>query len=127
MKIGLALSGGGFRATIFHLGVLARLAEQNRLEDVAFLSTVSGGSLCAGLVYAQSGFRWPTSQHYISAVAPKARELLTTQDLERSLIWRVLTLLFSRPLSFLETRAADLSDLLKTNWGITVNVRDLPE
>jgi predicted acylesterase/phospholipase RssA len=30
MKIGLALSGGGFRATVFHLGVLARLAEENR-------------------------------------------------------------------------------------------------
>ena len=46
MKIGLALSGGGFRATIYHLGVLARLAEQNRLEEVTFISTVSGGSLC---------------------------------------------------------------------------------
>ncbi|OGO44392.1 MAG: hypothetical protein A2W37_10645, partial [Chloroflexi bacterium RBG_16_63_12] len=127
MKIGLALSGGGFRATIYHLGVLARLAEQNRLEQVTFISTVSGGSLCAGLVYAQSGFRWPTSQHYINVVAPRARELLTTQDLERSLIWRGLTLLFSRPLSLLETRADDLSDLLKKNWGITINVRDLPE
>jgi len=127
MKIGLALSGGGFRATIYHLGVLARLAEQNRLEQVTFISTVSGGSLCAGLVYAQSGFRWPSSEHYLNVVAPKARELLTTQDLERSLIWRVLTLLFSRPLSLLETRADDLSDLLKKNWGITINVRDLPE
>ena len=52
MKIGLALSGGGFRATVFHLGVLARLAEDKRLEDVTALSTVSGGSLCIGLVYA---------------------------------------------------------------------------
>ena len=26
-KVGLALSGGGFRASLFHLGVLARLAE----------------------------------------------------------------------------------------------------
>ena len=127
MKIGLALSGGGFRATIYHLGVLARLAEQNRLEEVTFLSTVSGGSLCAGLVYAQSNFRWPTSQHFIDAVAPKARALLTTQDLERSLIWRVVTSLVSAPLKFLETRADDLSALLQKQWGITKTMSELPD
>lgn len=127
MKIGLALSGGGFRATIYHLGVLARLAEQNRLEEVTFISTVSGGSLCAGLVYAQSGFRWPSSQHYLNVVAPKARELLTTQNLQSSLIWRLVTSLLSSPLKFLETRADDLSALLQKLWGITINVRDLPE
>ena len=44
MKIALALSGGGFRATVFHLGVLARLAKEDRLKYVNFLSTVSGGS-----------------------------------------------------------------------------------
>jgi NTE family protein len=127
MKIGLALSGGGFRATIYHLGVLARLAEQNRLEEVTFLSTVSGGSLCAGLVYAQSGFHWPASQHYLNIVAPNARKLLTTQSLQGSLIWRFLTSLISSPLKFLETRADDLSALLQKHWGITIHVRDLPE
>ncbi|MBM3747421.1 MAG: hypothetical protein FJW34_16675 [Acidobacteria bacterium] len=45
---------------MFHLGVLARLAEEGRLEDVAVLSTVSGGSLCAGLMYAKNDFRWPS-------------------------------------------------------------------
>ena len=32
-KIGIALSGGGVRATVFHLGVLARLAEDDLLES----------------------------------------------------------------------------------------------
>jgi NTE family protein len=123
MKIGLALSGGGFRATVFHLGVLARLAEKNRLEDVTFLSTVSGGSLCIGLVYASSDFGWPTSGDFIDKVVPKARELLTTQDLQSRLIWRVLR----SPLSIFETRADDLSTLLKERWGVTVSLRDLPE
>jgi hypothetical protein len=41
-KIGLALSGGGFRASFFHLGVLRRLAELGLLRRVAVLSTVSG-------------------------------------------------------------------------------------
>ena len=41
MNIGLALSGGGFRATVYHLGVLARLAEQDLLEKVTYISSVS--------------------------------------------------------------------------------------
>jgi predicted acylesterase/phospholipase RssA len=44
-KVGLALSGGGFRASFFHLGVLARLAELNVLRHVDVLSCVSGGSI----------------------------------------------------------------------------------
>ena len=44
-RIALALSGGGFRASIFHLGVLKRLAELGWLQRVDVLSTVSGGSI----------------------------------------------------------------------------------
>jgi predicted acylesterase/phospholipase RssA len=44
-KLGLALSGGGFRASFYHLGVLARLAELNVLHNVEVLSCVSGGSI----------------------------------------------------------------------------------
>jgi NTE family protein len=44
-RIALALSGGGFRASIFHLGVLRRLAELGWLQRVDVLSTVSGGSI----------------------------------------------------------------------------------
>jgi NTE family protein len=90
MKIALALSGGGFRATVFHLGVLARLAEQDLLGDVTFLSTVSGGSLCIGLVHAKNDFSWPTSNEYIQNVLPEARTTLTTFDLQKSMIFRIL-------------------------------------
>jgi predicted acylesterase/phospholipase RssA len=31
-KLGLGLSGGGFRASFFHIGVLRRLAELDRSE-----------------------------------------------------------------------------------------------
>jgi tetratricopeptide (TPR) repeat protein len=44
-KVGLALSGGGFRASLFHIGVLARLAELDVLKQVEVLSCVSGGSV----------------------------------------------------------------------------------
>ncbi|BCH23245.1 hypothetical protein MesoLjLb_30300 [Mesorhizobium sp. L-8-3] len=42
---GLALSGGGFRAAAFHLGVLRRLREVGLLAQVDMMSTVSGGSI----------------------------------------------------------------------------------
>lgn len=44
-KLGLALAGGGFRASLFHLGVLRRMAELDLLRYVQVLSTVSGGSI----------------------------------------------------------------------------------
>ena len=50
-KLGLALSGGGFRAAFFHIGVLARMAELGVLRRVEVLSTVSGGSIIGALYY----------------------------------------------------------------------------
>ena len=50
-KIGLALSGGGFRASLYHLGVLARLAELDVLRNVEVLSCVSGGSIIGAHYY----------------------------------------------------------------------------
>ena len=44
-RIGLALSGGGYRAAAFHLGTLRKLHEMKILDDVDVLSTVSGGSI----------------------------------------------------------------------------------
>lgn len=50
-KVGVALSGGGFRASLFHIGVLARLAECNVLRRVEVLSCVSGGSIVGAFYY----------------------------------------------------------------------------
>jgi predicted acylesterase/phospholipase RssA len=46
-NIGLALSGGGFRATLFHLGVIRFLAEIESLKSIKLVSAVSGGSILA--------------------------------------------------------------------------------
>ncbi|WP_374367880.1 patatin-like phospholipase family protein [Piscinibacter sp.] len=48
--IGLALSGGGFRATLFGLGSLWRLNEAGLLGRLDRISSVSGGSILAGLL-----------------------------------------------------------------------------
>ena len=53
-KIGLCLSGGGYRATIYHLGALIRLNELGYLARISEVASVSGGSITAGLL----ALRW---------------------------------------------------------------------
>src|ERR1700676_1134657 len=48
--IGLALSGGGYRAMVFHVGALIRLNEVALLRKVKRISSVSGGSITAGVL-----------------------------------------------------------------------------
>jgi predicted acylesterase/phospholipase RssA len=48
-RIGLALSGGGFRATAFGLGALRALHDRGVLRDVTVVSGISGGSLLAAM------------------------------------------------------------------------------
>jgi NTE family protein len=48
--IALALSGGGFRAMLFHAGALRRLNELGLLSRVSRISSVSGGSIAAGFL-----------------------------------------------------------------------------
>jgi NTE family protein len=45
--IGLCLSGGGFRATLFHLGALRRLNELGLIGQLRTVTSVSGGSIAA--------------------------------------------------------------------------------
>ena len=48
--IGLALSGGGYRAMLFHAGALWRLFDSGKLASVTRVSSVSGGSIAAGVL-----------------------------------------------------------------------------
>jgi NTE family protein len=48
--VALALSGGGFRATLFHIGALIRLNELGQLATLDRISSVSGGSITAGML-----------------------------------------------------------------------------
>jgi NTE family protein len=46
----LCLSGGGFRATLFHLGVVQRLNELGVLAKISTITSVSGGSILNGVL-----------------------------------------------------------------------------
>ena len=52
--VGLALSGGGYRAMLFHLGALIRLNEARWLPKLNRVASVSGGSITAALL----GLTW---------------------------------------------------------------------
>lgn len=54
-EIGLALSGGGYRAMLFHAGAFVRLFELGLLGRLARVSSVSGGSIAA----AKLALEWP--------------------------------------------------------------------
>ena len=65
--IALCLSGGGYRAMVFHLGALWRLNELGYLSKLDRISSVSGGSITAGLL----GLKWRRlsfDQHGVSPV-----------------------------------------------------------
>jgi len=92
-KVGLALSGGGFRASLFHLGVLAHLAERDALRWVEVLSCVSGGSIVGAHYYLavqqlleQKEDRDITREDYVALV----------QELERAFLAGVQTNIRSR-------------------------------
>lgn len=52
--IGLCLSGGGYRAMIYHVGAIIRLNELGFLPRIAEIASVSGGSISAGVL----ALRW---------------------------------------------------------------------
>lgn len=125
MRIGLALSGGGTRAAVFHLGVLRRLAVDGRLDQVSKLSTVSGGSLAAAMVFAHAGMAWPDSKDFTERTYPKLRGILTTTPLAGPLT--LLRHLPTSPWLVLFHRARLVARLLESRWGVKGDLADLPD
>lgn len=111
-RVGLALSGGGFRAAFYHLGVLARLAEVDALRHVEVLSTVSGGSIVGAMYYLklkrllEAGERKGGTgkfdrQAYIDLVAELQKQFF--EGVQRNLrahtvanLWKNLRMMFTR-------------------------------
>jgi NTE family protein len=65
-RVGLCLSGGGYRAMLFHLGVLWRLNETGWLRRLDEISSVSGGAITAAAL----GVAWRELSFNERGVAP---------------------------------------------------------
>jgi predicted acylesterase/phospholipase RssA len=115
-KVGLALSGGGFRASLYHLGVLACLAEADMLRHVEAISCVSGGSILGTYYYLEvrnllrnKTDAEITPDDYIEIVRRIEREFL--QGVQRNLRTRML-LEFGSNWKVLTSRTSTTTDRL---------------
>lgn len=88
-KIGLAVAGGGYRATLYSLGSLWRLNEIGLLPKMKTITSVSGGSITTGylavkwdaLTFDSDGVATNFSEmiafiYYICSGAGKAKDVI---------------------------------------------------
>ena len=91
--IALCLSGGGYRAMLFHLGALWRLNDAGYLPKLDRISSVSGGSITAGvlgLAWAGLGFDEDgVGRRFAEKVVRPVRRL-ATKTVDRGAILRGL-------------------------------------
>jgi predicted acylesterase/phospholipase RssA len=74
--IGVTMSGGGHRASLFGLGVLLYLADASKLPEVSSIASVSGGSITNGFVAQTVDVtQMSDGATFEKAVAPFARQL----------------------------------------------------
>lgn len=131
-RVGLALclSGGGFRAAIFHLGAMLRLHEAGRLGEVHTFSSVSGGSIASawlacryldGCVEGESFAGWCARVDFHAEVVETFRAV-AGRDL------RTLPVLLTWPWNWL--RPATRVSLLQRGYDAIFGgreLRDLPQ
>lgn len=92
--IALCLSGGGYRAMVFHVGTLWRLNEAGVLARLSRVSCVSGGSITGGvlgLAWAKlSGSAFSRDAFVEHVVMPLRRMASTDVDVESILVGAIL-------------------------------------
>jgi NTE family protein len=116
--IALCLSGGGFRAALFHLGALRRLNELGILSRIDTISAVSGGSVLAAHL-ARSLPVWPepggSVEDWDAIVAQPFREFAGKNLRTGPLLHRALPGNWFRPGTAVEELARRLErDLIPT-------------
>jgi NTE family protein len=91
-RIGLCVSGGGFRAAFYAIGALRYLAEAGLLDAVSAVSAVSGGSLAAAKLAAE----WPPAMDdpsgwLIDSVERPMREAVASNNIRNRWLGMVAT------------------------------------
>ena len=124
LNLGLAFSGGGIRAIVFHAGVLEYLAKINLLESVKVISTVSGGSIFISLVYSLNGNKWPTSYEYLTKILPKIKGITCNISISKDWYVHLLNPFYWK---YMPQRAKILAITLENKWDITGNINELPD
>lgn len=118
---GLALSGGGFRAVLFHIGALSRLNEVGLLSKMSRISSVSGGSIVAGAL-AVKWDRLIVENNVVrnlddEVLMPLRRFCSRTID-----VWSVI----SGALNPFKTAGEEVADEYREHLGMSRKLVDLP-
>ncbi|NCI51367.1 hypothetical protein GWC95_15670 [Sediminibacterium roseum] len=99
-KVGLSLSGGGYRAAAFHLGTLRKLDELGILSSVDVISTISGGSI-TGACYSLSKEPFASFDQQMAATLSGKSVIRYVLLSRRSLLGWLLVLLLLASLLYL--------------------------
>ena len=121
-KTGLAMSGGGFRATLFHAGSLWRLNKLGLLRSLSRISSVSGGSITSGVL----ALAWPKLQFNDKGVATNF-EALVVQPLRRFCSFNIDTRAIASALWPGQQAWEKLSDAYDEYLFHGAKLTDLPE
>ena len=123
--VALCLSGGGFRAALFHLGALRRLNELGILSQVDGISSVSGGSIFAAHL-AERIPTWPEPgvvvANWDEVVATPFRSFVQRNRRTDPVLRRLLPTNWRRPGTAIEALAASLQHELTA-----LTLSELPE
>jgi NTE family protein len=118
-KLAVALSGGGYRAMLYHLGALRRLNEFGLLSVMDRMSTVSGGSITGAIL----AIHWPNLGFDADGVATRfdqvERDVLAIADRTIDVKSAVIGLLPGT------TGAAQVARSLRRTFG-SVSLADVP-
>jgi predicted acylesterase/phospholipase RssA len=86
--LGLTLSGGGFRATLFHLGVVAAFRQLGRLREISVVSCVSGGSII-GAHLVLHWRRYSSNDNDVFHAVARELVAITTADVRGQILRRL--------------------------------------
>src|ERR1700704_1551649 len=117
-RIGLALSGGGFRATLYHLGLVRFLRDAGLLSQVTHITSVSGGSIFAAHL-ALNWDRYNSSTNEFDAAAAELLDYIRL-DVRNRVVRRFplcYLLRWPRRLLGLSNRKLTLTGLLESHYG----------
>src|SRR4051812_32800005 len=104
-KIGLALSGGGFRGTLYHLGVIRFLRDAGILSSISHITSVSGGSILAAHLV-QNWDRYNGSEQEFDEVAGELLKFVQL-DVRNRIVRRFPFVVFGHALRWIFRRPFD--------------------
>jgi hypothetical protein len=82
--VGIAISGGGHRATVFGLGALLAVVDSGLNREVASISSVSGGSIANGITMTGPDYGTVDGATFEAHISPALRAIATRGVLGRS-------------------------------------------